>query len=773
MTLEKKIILVISSVGAAFLLLGISILYQLVSPSYLSMERDDITDDIERSISSISNEAEHVDSFCTDYATWDDTYDFIVEPNEKYINDNLQSESMARIKLHLAMVIDNSGKLVHAAFYTPDWKDTLPLDSLPPPAMMLAKVLPEGSPPSFLKGVARTAYGPMILAARPITQTKGDSPPRGVLIMGRFLDANLLKQLREQTRVEFDISPLSGEEPVLPSSPALRIDDAAKTITASSQMVDITGKPVLQVSTTKDRAIIREGMSTLKAAAVLFILGTLVLIAVWIYLLRMLITIPLVRLSAASKDIAHSKDFSQRLPSLSNDEIGLLSAHFNLLLSELCNVNTLLEHRIAERTAELAKSNKALMAEIAELDIMQQRMIEAKQQAESANSAKSVFLATMSHEIRTPLNGILGMLQLIGNSNLREDQKQYILHAIDSSRRLELLLSDILDLSRIEADELALREEEFELNNLKQSVMELFPMAAQKKGLGLEFSVDGRVPPRVMGDEVRLRQILFNLVGNAIKFTEKGGVRVEISPLRSDGLHVRLLFSVSDTGIGIPDALLDEIFEPFRQAEGDYARRFQGAGLGLTIVRKLVKLMGGGLSVDNAEEGGTTFYFCLPFKLQDPRQPRVVRTTHAIPSRWSKLRILIADDDSLSLLASKQMLEKSGHSVVTAPDGQEALRLLAMQEFDLILMDIQMPDMDGVETTKAIRDATRLGLKSSIPIIAMTAYAMAGDKEKFFEAGMDDYVAKPVVWEELAHAIERVLAKSPPKPSARDLSDPV
>ncbi|WP_053062227.1 ABC transporter substrate binding protein [Desulfovibrio sp. TomC] len=383
----------------------------------------------------------------------------------------------------------------------------------------------------------------------------------------------------------------------------------------------------------------------------------------------------------------------------------------------------------------------------------------AKDQAEAASRAKSEFLANMSHEIRTPLNGILGMLQLLKTTDPNDEQKEYLAGAIRSTNRLTRLLSDILDISRIEAGRMDIVDIEFDIKKMRDSIYELFDMEARRKGLFLEFGWNEDLPLVLIGDEVRLRQILFNLVGNAIKFTDKGEVRIDASLLVSLGNSVvRVLITVSDTGIGISEECIKSVFEPFVQAEGTYTRRFQGAGLGLSIVRRLVKLLGGDVAIESTLGEGTTIYVSLPFKLpsggqgQNDQDVRV--TTPVAEASW---RILIAEDDSVSLITAKRTLEKSGYLVTAAKNGQEALQRLTEEDFDLILMDIQMPIMDGVEATKAIRGSSNLGAKSSIPIVAMTAYAMTGDKESFLAAGMDDYISKPVDKAAMVEVIERVI----------------
>ncbi len=391
----------------------------------------------------------------------------------------------------------------------------------------------------------------------------------------------------------------------------------------------------------------------------------------------------------------------------------------------------------------------------------------AKEGAEAANRTKSEFLANMSHEVRTPLNGILGTLQLLRTTPLDAEQQEYLLAAIKSSHRLTQLLSDILDLSKIEAGKLSCQKNVFEIRQLRQSVLDLFAQAARDKGLQLAFTVDDALPRRLVGDETRLRQILFNLVGNAVKFTPQGQVAIEATLLPcADRDRAPVLFTVSDTGIGIPDDQLHYIFEPFSQIEGAYTRRFQGAGLGLSIVRKLVRLLGGELAVDSTQGGGTTMYCSIPLK----RHEAAAAACAPAASRAGQARsltILMAEDEAVSLMAASRMLEKAGHKVVPAHDGQEALKLLAEQEFDLVLMDVQMPVLDGVEATRRIRQGQAGPDKASVPVIAVTAYAMPGDREKFLAAGIDDCVTKPMGFGELQAAIDRVLAKGRPEPAQR------
>ncbi|GAB6060991.1 response regulator [Desulfonatronum parangueonense] len=382
-------------------------------------------------------------------------------------------------------------------------------------------------------------------------------------------------------------------------------------------------------------------------------------------------------------------------------------------------------------------------------------LVAAKQAAEAANEAKDTFLANMSHEIRTPLSGIMGLMQLMQSTPLTPDQKRFVDMALTSADRLTTLLSDILDISSLESGLLEIRQDKMNLRDLGDSVMDLFSATAEKKGIDLESSYDPSIPGILIGDEVRVRQILFNLVGNALKFTEQGRVVVEMSPV---GLNkenqLRLLISVSDTGIGMPEDQLGEMFKPFMQSDSTSTRKYQGAGLGLAIVKRLVELMNGKLAVESLPGEGTTFHVLLPFVIPGVVNPKAAQTWKT--QRSSKgLNILYAEDDPINQMPIKLLLENAGYRVSLAENGRKVLEMLAGEHFDCILMDVQMPLMDGMEATKTIRSSSVFGEKQHIPIIALSAKAMPGDRERFIKAGMNDYLAKPVRFQDLDRIVRQ------------------
>jgi len=723
MKLRPKVITLIVCLFAVLSLAQLLVQRGILLPSFAELERQAATTDMERVSHALEGDMEQLAISARDWGNWIDTYTFMSDRNAGYIAANLNADSISTLHLDALAFIDLKGGVI--------WPragegDSIGADFISRPQLPAARAwtdaLRYGRPVS---GLLRTSKGPLLATMSPVLDGSGTGAHRGMVLMGRLLTPEVIARIGRQAQASLNMTAAGAA--TFAASEKVRTFEVARdtwlaerhdTTVVFKDFFDVTGAPLFTMRIESPRTISARGRDTVAYASVFLVFAGAAALALLIVMLKRAVLDPVTTLTRHARQIGATGDFTSTLDLNRPDELGELAREFDRMVRHLAG---------AKAQAET----------------------EAKR-AQAASQAKTDFLATMSHEIRTPMNGVLGCVSLLLETPLRPEQEEFAQIIRRSADSLLTILNDILDYSKVEAGHLTLEEIAFDLRASCDDIHRLLQQSALQRGLMLQLHYSPQAPQFIRGDAVRMRQILLNLTSNAIKFTERGSVRIEVS--RPDGAHLEI--AVQDTGIGISPEQLPKLFERFTQADSSITRRYGGTGLGLAICKRLVELMGGQIGATSTPGQGSRFFFIVPLvvapSVSEPL-PASPPLRHYRPGR----RILVVEDNPINQRIAEHMLRKLGHTMDLAQHGREALELLSAHRYDLVLMDCQMPEMDGIEATAHIRNPASSVLDHDIPVIAMTANAFAEDRERCLAVGMNDFLAKPVDREILAQLIDQ------------------
>jgi signal transduction histidine kinase/CheY-like chemotaxis protein len=747
--LRMRVLLSLLLAASTFGWAAWEVMNRSIRSRFATLENYHAIENANRAKNLLAERATQLAGHASDWGAWDDTYAFISDLNEEYVSSNLTSDGIARLNVNCILFLDTMGKVKASVGFDFETNEVARVPDAVLQHDWLRFSLAEAELNKKLSGVVIVDKTPYLMGASPILTSEGAGPIHGTIVELRKIDDRELTSLSSSLRFPFSVSSrsLATHEQVHCDF----INDQAMTVCFG--MNELIGDKAIHCICTLDRRIMAEGNRALADALTIVLITGALLSALMYFVIGRLV---IARVCKMTEEI-YSLDVNSgrfQVNDRGNDEIGNLAKQFNSLIKtmlasqcELCNSNV-----------ELART---------------------MQDAESANRSKSAFLANMSHEIRTPLTAILGYTEI-----LREGNQERRIETIDTIQRagqhLLTVINDILDLSKIEADRMTLESIPTSIPEILREVTNLMTPRANENRLRLGLELASAIPESIAVDPTRLRQIIMNLVGNAIKFTEQGSVVVRCGLDSSTGKNI-LFFDVEDTGIGLSPRQAAELFQPFRQADETVTRQHGGTGLGLTICRRLAKLMGGNVQLTKSEPGvGSCFRLTLPTKGAD--LSKMVHTLDALNTvepkpapAASRLegRILLAEDGPDNQKLISLLLRKAGAQVDVAENGLVALSMIEQAaesgiQYDLLLTDMQMPVMDGYTLASTVKKR-----KIAISIVALTAHAMAEDRDKCIAAGCDDYATKPIDKASLLATCGQWIGKggrSEPKPTTQNVT---
>ncbi|MBF0376240.1 MAG: response regulator [Desulfamplus sp.] len=753
------------------------------------LEELDAKKDIERCKLAIDREIFALSIMAADWAGWDDTYRFVEDKNQNYINTTLLPESFSTSRVNIIYIINMEGELIGGKIYDNNWEKEISIKEFPDKFDKSHFLLNHQDVESSKSGVYITEKGYMLLSSRPILTSLQTGPIRGTLFMGRFITDELVAKLKQQTQVNFSIISFDqSKNDQNRQGDTISVDSAKLTVDIYSPIQDakfdtnkisIINDDILEISEIYSdilgnpafiiKAVIKREISQRGKRVFLFSLISITVIGIFILgfiiiFLRHYILSPLSNLTQNVISIHENKDLSLSFKSDRSDEIGILMDEFHKAWKWVKETNDSLEKMVVN-------------------------LEKAKAEADSANKAKSQFLANMSHEIRTPMNGVLGMTELLLDTNMTPEQQKFARTIQDSGKSLLLIINDILDFSKIEAGKFDLEVINFNIQDVVEDVAQLLATRSQSKGVELAVEIKPKTEVMIKGDSGRMRQILINLVGNAIKFTSKGEVVITVSTekigqtkegldidkeykeedINIAGQHssswekqkVMLHISVKDTGIGIASEDCKKLFKPFSQADASTTRKYGGTGLGLAISTQLVSLMGGTLSLKSEIGQGSEFFFNIPVEVADENISDNTTFLNYDTEILKGKKVLIIDDNATNRDILTHLTSLWELTPYTAESGSEGvyklLQAQSMEEpFDTVLLDLHMPIMDGLQTAKSIRSYMAM---RNIPIILLTSIDRRVDIVKCKEFGINALLTKPIRSVELYKEVVKCIKK--------------
>lgn len=760
MKLQAKMALSLLLLGGVFTTASYFGMHALLHPILEAVDRESTIKDLARVEQLVNTELQSLNIVAADYANWDHTFDFVQGRRDQYIVENLDWEFWKNVDIHMMQFFDVDGRLIWGSVADPTYSRIIPMDDLfSPPIAASHPVLSAAIPAGEAYGLIPTGFAPMMIAAHPVRRSSGSDLTAGTMIVGKFFNEERVSAIRDQAYLEFEFADVSNKDANIENDGSAvnmpadadglywRVDH--EEIYLGKRLADVLGNPSFYLELRKPRSIEQLGHRMVDTSTALVLAFSVVMLLSFWWFMRQIILAPIGSLTKHMLRMRDSGNLKEKITLNRNDEIGQLANEFDLLTGEVKQVQTELE--------------------------------ESRDDALNSAAAKSEFLARMSHEIRTPMNGILGMIELLQSSSLETTQRRYAHTIHESADKLLDIINDVLDFSKIEAGKLTLENISFDLNSFLSDIIESLRILAENKNLTLECDCPAGPQPLVRGDAYRLRQVLTNLIGNAVKFTESGRVSLIVTAEALSSESQNVTFKVMDTGVGISKENQASIFDSFSQEDGSTTRRFGGSGLGLAISKQLVDMMGGTLMVDSELDKGSTFSFTLALKTQNDGvldSPAPVSGRYGSPqleTAWQDNlltgKILLAEDNVVNQEVAIGLLYAMGLEVVVADNGSRAMELIKSESFDLVLMDCHMPVMDGYQATRAVRELESQTGAKPIGIIAVTANALPGDRDRCVAAGMDDYISKPFSGERLYAKLADYLPAAVDMTETTDMTD--